>query len=148
MTVIENTGKTDIKSGDNSLVSRRLVQSKEIFKKCNISYDLATNVFVLKGKYYLSMTDVLGNEDSYSVLLAFLVCNMLKKRYEELDLHSLIIMLLGDKCIKSKSLVQFCLVLMNTKYNGEKFIKSLLIAMGYSKDQIKNDIVKIISIYV
>lgn len=133
---------------DNLVYSVKNEDTKEIFKNSKIRYSSSTNIFVLKDKYCLSVRELLESEESKTILVSVLACNLIKERYPESDLSSLIIMVLGDKVVKFSSLIRFCLVLMKSKYNGAKFVEFLLTNMGYTKERIEGESASIACCYI
>ena len=148
MKQLNNVADIERLFSNNMLYSVQSDASKEIFRNSKIEYSFSSNVFILKDKYMLSVRELLENKESSCILVSVLACDMIKERYPESDLASLILMVLGDKAVENSSLIRFCLVLMKSKYNGSKFIKFLLSNLGYTENRIEGEASSIACCYI
>lgn len=135
------------KSANNVIYYFSNNRLQEIFDNFDISLDLDKNSLTLPDKSSLPITALNKSSEFFNTLVAVIVAHNLARVHEELDFKTLVVMILNEDCIKNRSLVKFCLVLMTDESNGQNFLYLLLKSAGYDSYDINIAIFNLMSKY-
>lgn len=123
-------------------------RNRDFLKKFNIRINKSKKTITMPDNSILPTTCLYPDFDTFNILVSFLSAKEICNYYNELDFSTVIVMMLNEDCIKNRSLIEFCLVLMTDSFYGQNFIYSLLICLGFNSKSINKGILFDIEKYV